>query len=136
MEPAIAAGSAVILTPEPLTEIRVGQVIVYRIPIGDRHTEVHRIVRIVTTGAKPIVVTKGDANGSPDPWQARLQGDVAWRVRLTVPWIGRAILAVGAPLVRTLSLVGAIAALLAAGFRWIWGAGAPLVAEGEDELAA
>ena len=48
-EPAFSPGDAVVVTPEPTSDVRVGQIISYHIPIGDHHVETHRIVRIIHT---------------------------------------------------------------------------------------
>ena len=93
MTPTFARGDVIVVTPEPLRAVRAGQVITYEIPIGDRHTETHRVIRVDRAGRRPIVVTKGDANRSADPWRAVLHGDTAWRYRFRVPFIGYAILA-------------------------------------------
>ena len=68
--------------------MRVGQVISYHIPVGDRHVQSHRIVQVVRGGEHPLVRTKGDANNIRDPWTARLDGSTAWHVRLVVPKVG------------------------------------------------
>src|SRR5207253_2946817 len=90
MRPVFAPGDVVIVTPEPLRDVRVGQVITYEIPIADRHTETHRVVRVLHRGSRPIVVTKGDANTTADPWKAELHGNVVWRYRFRIPMLGRA----------------------------------------------
>jgi signal peptidase I len=74
MKPAFAPGDMVVVTPEPLRDVRVGQIISYRIPIGDHHIQTHRVVKIVRGGAHPLVRTKGDANDGADPWTAELHG--------------------------------------------------------------
>src|ERR687888_40925 len=72
MKPAFSPGDMVVLTPEPLRDVRIGQVISYRIPVGDHHVQTHRVIQIIRGGANPVVRTKGDANNAPDPWNARL----------------------------------------------------------------
>lgn len=91
MEPAFAAGDAIIVTPQPARTIKQGDVIVYRAPVGDRATTTHRILRIVRSGARPVIETKGDANAAADPWQARLAEGTVWRQRFVVPYAGRLI---------------------------------------------
>jgi signal peptidase len=120
MDPGIPAGSAVVVTRERPGEVRVGQVIVYSIPVGDEHMEVHRVVSVVRTGSNPVVVTKGDANPGPDPWRAELLGDSVWRVRTSVPSLGRAILWMGSPFLLLACLVIAVSAFVIVGLRRIW----------------
>src|SRR5205809_3772097 len=62
MRPAFAPGDMVVVTPEPVRDVRAGQIISYRIPIGDHHVQTHRVVAVVHGGAHPSVRTKGDAN--------------------------------------------------------------------------
>jgi signal peptidase I len=121
MDPSITAGSAVVVTRERPDEVRVGQVIVYAIPVGDEHTEVHRVVSVAHHGSNPVVVTKGDANQGPDPWQAELLGDSVWRVRTSVPVVGRVILWVGSPFLLLSCLVISVSAFVIVGLRRIWG---------------
>jgi signal peptidase len=120
MDPSIKAGSAVVVTRERLDQVRVGQVIVYSIPIGDKHMEVHRVVSVVRPGSNPVVVTKGDANESPDPWRAELLGDSVWRVRTSVPLAGRLILWLGSPFLLLSCLVIAVSAFVIVCLRRIW----------------
>ena len=54
-----------LVTPEATADVRVGEVISYKIPVEDHHVETHRIVRIISAGRHPVVVTKGDANTAP-----------------------------------------------------------------------
>jgi signal peptidase len=121
MDPTIPSGSAVVVTREPLDQVRVGQVIVYAIPVADRHMEVHRVVVVRRPGSNTVVMTKGDANTDPDPWRARLLGDSVWRVRATVPFLGRAILWLGSPLVLLVCLGSAMIVFVIVGLRRIWG---------------
>jgi signal peptidase len=120
MEPAIRTGSVVVLTPEPVGAVRPGQVIMYRIPIGDHHLELHRVVRVVSGGSRPVVITQGDANEGPDPWQAKLDAPLVWRQRLEFPWLGRMLLMLGLPLARALCLAVIVFIVVLAGLRWIW----------------
>jgi signal peptidase len=105
MRPTFAPGDMVVLMPEPARDIRVGQLISYRIPVGDHHVQTHRVIAIVHGGAHPSVRTKGDANASADPWIARLNGTTAWRVRAVVPKLGWVVFWFRTPLVERLTLV-------------------------------
>jgi len=90
MTPTFSTGSLVVATPVPLERLRVGEVVLYRIPVGDHHLIAHRIVRLDRHGGRPVVETKGDANQAKDPWRARLNGSTAWVVRGGVPFVGYA----------------------------------------------
>jgi signal peptidase I len=88
MRPTFSPGDMVIVVPEPVSAVRVGQVISYHVPTGAHQVETHRVVRILQAGAHPVVQTRGDANNWPDPWVARLEGETAWRMIAVVPRLG------------------------------------------------
>jgi len=88
MRPTFSAGDLIIARPEPLRDVRVGQVISYHVPVGSGQVETHRVIRIFHGGANPIVQTQGDANNSRDPWTAKLHGRQAWRLSVVVPHAG------------------------------------------------
>lgn len=120
MTPTFSPGDLLILRPEPLTQLQVGQVITYSIPIGDHHLETHRVVRILRHGDHPVVVTKGDANSTADPWTAVLGGGAVWRVDRVIPGVGRALLWLGQPWLRAALLLGTLGLLLLSGLSRIW----------------
>jgi len=97
MRPTIRPGSVVFVTPTPLHALHVGDVITYQVPVDDHRLVTHRVVQILQGGDHPVVRTQGDANSSPDPWEARLEGGTAWRVRAAVPVLGNAIHALRNP---------------------------------------
>ena len=113
MAPGINPGDVVVDTPVAVSDVRVGMMISYHIPIDDHHVETHRVVSVEREpDGKVTVVTKGDANSAADPWKATLQGDTAYQVRAVVPWIGKAIAFLRTPALSTV-LVYAVPALLA-----------------------
>lgn len=114
MRPSMPEGSVIVQVPVDLDTVRVGDVITYRIPVEDRRVVTHRVVKVVKGGAQPEVRTKGDANRSPDPWLARLEGEKVWRVKASVPKLGYVLQALRGPEARrvTLFLVPLLLALL------------------------
>jgi signal peptidase len=112
MKPGIPVGAVAIDTPEKPSQLKVGQIITYQIPILDHRIVSHRVVKILSGGARPVFQTKGDANSAPDPWTAQSDGSTLWRVRAAVPLAGKVILALRTPLLRRV-LVWAIPAFLA-----------------------
>jgi len=120
MRPYFSPGDMVVVTPEPSRDVRVGQVISYRIPVGDHHVQSHRIAQIVRGGEHPVVRTKGDANNARDPWTARLDGSTAWRVRFVVPKVGFLIVWLRDPLLRLLTVFVAPALFALVALRRIW----------------
>lgn len=104
MSPSISPGSVVIVTPQSPSDIRVGQILTYQAPLADRRIVTHRVVEVREPGAHPVVITKGDANATQDPWMARIEDPKVWRVRTVVPGLGRAIVAARSPVARTLTV--------------------------------
>jgi signal peptidase len=120
MQPAFAPGDMVVLTPEPISAVRVGQVISYRIPVGDHHVQSHRVIAVQRRDGRVSVRTKGDANATADPWTATLHGDTVWRVRTVLPKLGWIVFWLRTPLVRQLTLFLAPLLLAALAVLQIW----------------
>src|SRR5918911_1560037 len=120
MRPAFAPGDMVVVTPEPVENVRRGQVISYRIPIGDHHVQTHRVIKVVRRGPHPLVRTKGDANPVADPWTAELHGTTVWRVRAVLPKLGWAVFWFRAPLVHNLTVLLAPVLPALLGMLQIW----------------
>jgi signal peptidase I len=120
MKPYFVAGDLLVVTPEPVRDVRVGQVVSIHVPKGDHHVQTHRIVQVVRGGEHPIVRTKGDANDARDQFTARLDGKTAWRVRLVVPKLGLPIVWLRNPLLRLLTVFLAPVAFVLLALRRIW----------------
>jgi signal peptidase I len=120
MRPAFGPGDAIVVSPEPARDLRAGQVITFQSPTGDRHVETHRVVAVLRRGDEPIVMTKGDANVSRDPWRAQLHGETVWRYRFRLPMLGYPILALRSPWAQALvtMLLPALLALWALARLW------------------
>lgn len=104
MRPAFAPGDMVVVTSEPVSDVRVGQVISYRIPVGDHHVQSHRVIAVLRRNGTIAVRTKGDANATADPWTATLHGTTVWRVRGVLPKLGWVVFWLRTPLVHRLTL--------------------------------
>lgn len=127
MAPGIMPGDVVVTVPSPASEVAVGDVISYRIPIEDQRVETHRVTE-VTRGpdGRVSVQTKGDANENIDPWVATIEGDTVWQVKGVVPGLGTAIRALRSPIVQDGVLWIALAGSVGLGFSTIWsGEGRP-----------
>jgi signal peptidase I len=114
MNPAIPAGSMVLVTPEPSSEVRVGQIITYSIPTEDHRVVSHRVVEVLERSPSLVIRTKGDANETPDPWLARVEDPTVWQVRTVIPGLGTAIRWLRSPVVHrvTVFMVPAFLAML------------------------
>lgn len=130
MRPAIPEGAVVVVTPVALDRVRVGDVLTYRIPVDDRRVVTHRVVEIVERGAHPVIRTKGDASGAPDPWIARLESGPGWRVRASLPYAGHGINALGHPLLRRINVLALPAALA------VWTLSSVWTRRPEDDVAS
>ncbi len=93
MRPTFSPGDMIVVSPEPMRALRVGDVITFMTPTAGHPVETHRVVSILRSGSDPIVKTKGDANNTIDPWQAELHGSTVWRYRFRLPALGYPLLA-------------------------------------------
>jgi signal peptidase len=99
MAPKIKPGDVIVDTEENATDVKVGQIITYHIPVDDHRVESHRVVWVGRDRDGAVLFrTKGDANTGNDPWTARISGRV-WQVRAVVPGAGAAIRFLRRPLV-------------------------------------
>ena len=87
MRPTFAPGDLLILKSEPVSSVRVGQVLAF-VPPGKNYVETHRVIQVQNIKGETIVRTKGDANNVADPWRAVLVPPKAWYVDHVVPHAG------------------------------------------------
>jgi signal peptidase I len=88
MVPTIRPGDVIVDVKERPQDIRVGQIITYKIPVDDHRVESHRVTWVGRDKDGGVLFrTKGDANNGEDPWTAKAQGTV-WRVSTVVPVAG------------------------------------------------
>jgi signal peptidase I len=93
MKPTFSPGDVVVVRPEPIQDLKVGQVISYQVPVGVHQVETHRVVKILRGAGTttPVIQTKGDNNTVVDPWTAQLNGTTVYRLVAVVPKAGYAI---------------------------------------------
>jgi signal peptidase I len=120
MEPRFEPGDLLVVVPEPLSQVRAGQVLSFHAPTPGHQVETHRVVRVIHPGPHPTIVTKGDANSAPDPWRARLHGTTAWRMVGVVPHAGSLIRTLREPWVHVIAVLLVPLLLAAAALRSIW----------------
>jgi signal peptidase len=123
MRPTFNPGDLIIVRPEPLPQVRVGQVISYSVPVGAHQVETHRVIRIIKGGPNPVVQTQGDANNWKDPWVAQLHGTTAWRLAAVIPYAGYAISAMRSRTMHTLSIIVVPILLALIVLAQLWGIG-------------
>jgi signal peptidase len=87
----------IVVAREPAADLRVGDVLVYQIPVLDHRVVSHRVVAISRDGSGIVVRTKGDANDAPDPWIARITDATVWRARFAVPYLGAVVRVLRSP---------------------------------------
>ncbi|MGC8555461.1 MAG: signal peptidase I [Conexivisphaera sp.] len=81
MLPVLRTGDLALVAPAPPSSLGVGDVIVYRSPLG--FFVIHRIIEV----GNGYVVVKGDNNPFPDPWKVTGQM-IAGRVVAVVDYLG------------------------------------------------
>jgi signal peptidase len=79
MRPVVDPGDLVIAHQVRPTDIRPGDVISFREPIGSQAPYTHRVVRVVYRADGPEFQTKGDANPTADLWTVHYT-TAGWRV--------------------------------------------------------
>ena len=122
MSPGINPGDVVVSVRTPVSELKVGDVITYSIPVDDHRIETHRVAAINRDAAGVAsVTTKGDANPGADPWTAVLSEDYVYTTAGVVPYLGDGIRALRQPLVQSALLYGAPALLVVLLLASIWG---------------
>ena len=120
MVPRFSPGDVIIVTPEPLRDVRVGQVITYHAPIEGHMIVTHRVIKVLRGGAHPVIQTQGLANNAPDPWTAKLQGTTAWQQRWVIPGAGWVIEWLRSQMMRYLLVFGVPMLLAVIWLRDIW----------------
>ncbi|RLE50129.1 MAG: signal peptidase I [Candidatus Methanomethylicota archaeon] len=105
MEPTIAKGSLLIIQGIAPKDVKVGDIVVYKLPYARRYTIlfvfsyyvpspiVHRVIAKTVVNGEYYFLTKGDANSIPDqnPLDVNtwLRGeDILGKVLFTIPYIG------------------------------------------------
>jgi signal peptidase len=85
MAPLIKPGDLVVVRAVDPYTIHTGDVISFESPLS-RLQVTHRVVKVTYTPQGPAFETKGDANGSADPWVLHYQGS-GWKVATVVPGV-------------------------------------------------
>ncbi len=130
MAPGMPQGSIALVTPEPRTAVKAGDVIVFTAPDGSGHRIIHRVTFVYTAADakkfdnwdpnKLFFTTKGDNNPSKDPWVVSLGDATVWKQRAVVPYGGWLFIWLAEPSVRIIAFASAGAALTAWALMGIW----------------
>jgi signal peptidase len=121
MAPQINPGDVVVTVPKPVSEVAVGDIISYHIPVEDHRVETHRVVAVThDANGRLAVITKGDANNGRDPWVATIDGNTVWQTKAVVPYVGSWIRTLRAPLVQGGVFWGALGAVVLIALWRIW----------------
>jgi signal peptidase I len=99
MRPAFDPGDILITRLEPVTGLKVGDVVVIR-PPGEKAHVAHRIVAITGNPSRPILQTKGDANPAWDSWRAMPDTSQVPVAVGHIPGVGSAAMHLRTPLFR------------------------------------
>jgi signal peptidase len=87
MEPAISTGDVVVDERIEPMDLRLGDVVTFRDPEDSSRLITHRVVDARAREHALVVVTKGDANNTPERWSVPLDGEIG-RVVFRLPALG------------------------------------------------
>jgi signal peptidase I len=120
MRPTLNPGDVAILTPEPVADLRRGQIVAFH-PPGEPHlTVTHRAVSIERTRHGVVFQTKGDANNARDQWRAHIVGNTVWHEAFKLPKFGYLAVWSQQRLVRFGLLSVIVILILSMQLGWIW----------------
>lgn len=120
MEGTFNPGDIILVSREPISSVRAGQVLSFHVPIGDHHVVTHRVRTVQRLHGETLIQTKGDANPIADPWRAQLHGRYVWRYRGRLPYAGYPLLFLRGRTVQRIGLYGAPALLVPLLLLEIW----------------
>jgi signal peptidase I len=104
MVPTVNPGDVIIDVQENASDLRVGQIVTYHIPVEDHRVESHRVSWVGHDAAGNVLFrTKGDANNGVDPWTAKVDGPTVWRVVTVLPVVGDVIRLLRQPVVQIIA---------------------------------
>jgi signal peptidase len=119
MSPGIGTGDLVVSHAVAAADVRVGDVVSFPDALHPGIPTTHRVVLLRRVGRRLDVTTRGDANRVAEQWSAPASGQIP-RVALSVPAAGRAVAALGGPVVRLILLATSCIGLAFFALRRIW----------------
>ena len=116
MAPVIPVGADVVVTPEPLSALQVGQVVAFVPPAPySQVTVVHKVIQVKRALGVAVIRTRGVANNTKDPWQVVVRGQV-WHVVTVVPVVGYITNFMRIGIIQVLTVIIVLSVLAAAAF--------------------
>jgi signal peptidase I len=89
MQPGFPVGGVAVAEREPIGDLALRDVIIFKNPFHPDVEMVHRIIQLnVSKSGQTIIKTQGDANTVPDPWTVRLDAKDVYVVQYTLPLLG------------------------------------------------
>lgn len=110
MEPTIHVGSVVVLQQVDASQIQAGEIITFARPDRPSELVTHRVVAVDSGPQGRLFVTRGDANGSNDPWRVDGAGG-GLRYLFNIPLLGYLMGGLRSPLGHLLFVIVPAAAL-------------------------
>jgi signal peptidase len=120
MRPTLNPGDIAIVMPEPIGDLRRGQIVAFHPPGERRLTVTHRVFSLSRTRDAVVIRTKGDANNDVDPWRARIVGRTVWHEVLKLPKLGYLAVWSQHRAVRLALLVVIVFLFVCVSMGWIW----------------
>jgi signal peptidase I len=85
MRPTYPPGALVVVKPTPFDDINIGDTVTYQLNSGEPEVATHRVIgRTFDAERRPVLLTQGDANPSPDAKpvvEKQVKGTVWYSVR-------------------------------------------------------
>ncbi len=115
MAPEMPKNSLAIATEKDVSDLKVGDVMIFQEPTSGKEIVAHRIIEI-SDEKKPHFKTKGDANSSPDKWNFSITSKKAWIVVESIPMAGSFFTFFSVGSRREVTIVIELAIMIFAGF--------------------
>ena len=119
MQPTLGVGALVVSRPVAPLRLHRGELVTFRSATFGGASVTHRVVSVTRLGDRVRVVTKGDANPVPEKWELPADGRVGLAV-FHVNGVGRLLLVLRDPWLRTALVVVAALMSLRLLLGWIW----------------
>jgi signal peptidase len=120
MRPTLNPGDVALLTSEPPSDLRKGQIVAFHPPGESSLTVTHRAISVEHTKNGVIFQTQGDANNAKDQWRAHIVGNTVWYEDFKLPKFGYLAVWSQQSLVRFGLLSIIVVLIVSMQLGWIW----------------